>query len=141
MDNIKFRALELDSPAGINWVYGYYVREDGFWMNDNIPDLDKPCVRYYIFDGHGVKYEVAEGTVGMFTDYQDKDGKDIYTTDILRVKAKYKSGYLEEVVFCRGLFEPLHEQYDYDGISYSSGDLEVVGNTVEDSELLARGYL
>ncbi len=60
MRQIRFRALELDSPSGINWVYGYYVAINGYYMTDGVPDLNQPVVRHYIFSDDGIRYEIAE---------------------------------------------------------------------------------
>jgi len=86
MREIKFKALELDTG---NVVYGYYVAEHGYYMCNDIPDLNKPVVRHYII-GDGGKHDVLETSVRQFTGVIGKGGVEIYDGDTLRYADLYE---------------------------------------------------
>lgn len=62
---IKHKGLELDTGREL---LGWYVEEEGYYMADGVPDLNRPVTRHYIYMD-GVKCEVAETTLEpVFTD-------------------------------------------------------------------------
>ena len=83
MREVEFRALELDSPSGINWVYGYYVKENGFYKVNGVNDENSPVVRYYIIDEYGQRFDVVPDTVGQYIGMKDRNDVKIYEKDIL----------------------------------------------------------
>ena len=54
------RALELDTARQIN---GYFYAENGYYIRDGVPDLERPVTRYYIVDGDGRLHDIAEDTL------------------------------------------------------------------------------
>lgn len=135
---IKFRALELDSPVGINWVYGYYVEEDGYWMSDNVPDYDQPCTRYYIIDRSGKRFDICPDTKGQSVGSKDKNGKEFFEGDIVVHKSSdyYIKGVIEYdsenstfvVSSKRGKFK----------LGIIPDQFEIIGNIHEIPELMER---
>lgn len=143
MRELKFRALELDSPSGINWIYGSFVAINGYWMNNGIPDHARPCVRHYIYSDNGTQYEVAESTVGQFTGLTDKNGADIYEGDIL--DDQHDCGQLctiswfnDEARFCntRPKSSWLHKTKFMVNKNDGFCKGEIIGNIYENPELL-----
>lgn len=64
-----FRSYELDTAI---LRVGYYVRENGYFTVDNVPDLNCPRIRHYIIDAYGGKFEIADEYLSIhFQDMND----------------------------------------------------------------------
>ena len=120
MREIKFRAMELDTGR---LVYGYYVAEHGYYMNNDVPDLNKPVVRHYII-GDGGKHDICEETVCQYTGLKDKIGAELYHNDIYRHWGRVITCDFECAIF---------EQME---CTLFDGDFEIIGNIYENPELL-----
>lgn len=78
MLEIKYRSLELDTG---NIVEGYYAKEHGYAMRDDKPLLDEPCIRHFIFDGSGQRFEITPEYLSVnFNDSEDGKGTKIFAS-------------------------------------------------------------
>jgi uncharacterized phage protein (TIGR01671 family) len=128
MREIKFRGYSKELNK---WFYGDLVTNHG----------DTP---YRIGDwGDGEIHRVAEKSLGQYTELKDKNGKEIYEGDIIRVKwentaPKFLSNteWIGEVFFNAGSFCINGEWVE--NLNNINGAIEVVGNIYENNELLKK---
>ena len=113
IENIKFRGKNKDNQ----WVYGSLNTDNG----------------YAQIGGE----EVDETTIGMFTTLHDCNGKEIYELDIIQTLDSNIIGY---VAFLRqeAGFVLVFQNGDTNlgERNYRSANLEVIGNMVDNNELL-----
>ena len=113
------------------WVEGYFIKQYST-ATIYIPDEH---LKNHNFD----YYHVDENTYCRDTGITDKNGNKIFENDILNTKV-----IIEKTVIVRWNEEKLQylfEQYDSNGVLFDVferdelGDLEVIGNEFDDSEL------
>ena len=142
MREYKFRGKRLDNGE---WVYGHLFhgkneqgKEEAFIVSKNynchggIIDLDT-CA----------SWAVEAETIGQYIGLYDKNGKEIYEGDIVKIPDNYKeygvtAGETYKIYFAFGGFR-LKPKYNLGARGYwleNNNEVEVIGNTTDNSELL-----
>lgn len=124
MRTIKFRGQDISDGA---WVYGSLVYSD-----------ENDVAIYFQRGNRLVKVYVNQETIGQFTSLYDKNKKEIYEGDILKVQGTQER---IEVRFVRGVFAFLWngDLDDEAPINTPTQEwAEVIGNIHDNSEVLKR---
>jgi hypothetical protein len=114
---IKFRGVLLKHHEGLKWVYGYYSYER------------KSGIHEIIYEDGG--RSVVGESVGQFTGMYDKNGKEIYESDLLA-----PFGNITQKPQIENCFVVEYSNGSYNIGKESDTDYCIIGNIYENPELL-----
>lgn len=130
MREIKFRAKRSD---GSGWVYGD-LRQENSGNKVIMTNLNTWRDNDDRVDAYGENIIVNPNTIGQYTGIRDKNGKEIYEGDIVRVGTNYCS-FFYKVIFSVGCFRLSDKDGDV-WYNLNECDVEVCGNIYDDKSLL-----
>ena len=122
MREIKFRGKDIKNNK---WRYGDFIRysEVKSTIIENLLDTEE-------------WYDVDSKTIGQYTGLKDKNGKEIYEGDI--VKIIYKEKDIGKVIYEHNGFtiDVMNMNRTYGRVSFVNNFMEVIGNIHDNPELL-----
>lgn len=142
MREIKFRAVRKSRFPELNEMcYGTGIFEDGIntWLLSHNPTK---CL------AEGFTNEIVDkNTIGQFTGLKDKNGKEIYEGDILRINKEYdEDSDIPSLLAFRAVVDFHRGAFWFTGINasitdccwfqWNPEDMEVIGNIYESPTLL-----
>lgn len=110
MRTILFRGLRTDGK----WVYGDLLTNHPHHPNE-----------FVILEGGCINHEIIKETVGQFTGFQDKTGKDVYEGDVV-----------ERTVYPRSRLEIKFKDGRFIGCDYMKTQIRIIGNIHDNPDLL-----
>lgn len=143
MRKIEFRGKRVDTGA---WVYGGYhkhIKRQISPIGDSLQDDD---IAHLIIQSGFADWnmpkplqaiEVIPETVGQFTGLHDKNGKEIYEGDVVKVSdMKVMIRWNNKTSSFHGLFMIGSRQMDTVNLGCLTSDDEIIGNIHDNPDLL-----
>ena len=127
MRDIKFRGKFLDDTS--EWLYGNYV-----YIEDDV-------FHHKIADKSGLLLDIDNNTIGQYTGLKDKNGKEIYEGDIVKVFTN-KEWRIGKIIYEHSEFTidvTNNKDLKYGRTSIIENLTEVIGNIYDNPELLEGG--
>ena len=150
MREIKYRAKVNEKGLDKFWEYGGIIHITERYKDEE--DFEE-CDIWQLINTDGVSFNVDETTIGEYTGLKDKNEKEIYEGDIVKINAhsydfgfeKDRIGEIRFIEGCFGFYKQLSEKkYLFNELSTESGYgeleyYEVIGNIYDNPELLEEG--
>ena len=127
MREIKFRGKFLDDTS--EWLYGNYI-----YIEDDV-------FHHKIADKSGLLLDIDINTIGQYTGLHDKNGKEIYEGDVVKVFTS-KEWRIGKIIYEHSGFTidvTNNKELEYGRTAILENLTEVIGNIYDNPELLEEG--
>ena len=119
-------------------MYGYYALEDGehVIVMPHSNNYEQALKEQKPIPKISVKHTIDYNTIGQYTGLKDKNGKEIYEGDIVKIIFKEKD--IGKVIYEHNGFtiDVMNMNRTYGRVSFVNNFMEVIGNIHDNPELL-----